>query len=219
MAEKKKTEAEQLAAAELEQRITDARVMGLSWRKIQKQEKVNYQTARRMYTKGRTKAIKEATQLTIEEHIAEDLIRYRRLIAEAWEGWLRSVGNKQKRTTETKGVSSAALKKKKPKDQAEDKPTLLGSLQETKDKLVKWSDAGDRGFLDTINQLMEARNRLLDLQGAVLGKGAGAKAGAKLTQVELLHRVYIPGLGHLSHEDMTQFLRDIEASLDDEDDE
>lgn len=217
MAEVKKTDAEQLKDAELQLRVTEARAMGLSWRKIEKQERVNYQTARRLYNKGKALALKEATSLVIEEHIAEDLVRYRRLIAEAWEGWLRSVGNKQKRTTETKGVSSSA--KPKGKKQPEDKPALLGSLQETKNKLIKWSDAGDRGFLDTINQLMEARNRLLGLQEAIMGKGAGAKGGAKKTQLEVRQNVYIPGLGHLSNEQMTEFLRDIEANLDDEDDE
>lgn len=212
MPAKKKTDAELLAEAELEDRLIKARLMGgLSWRKIEKQEKVNYETARRVVTKALTQKRREAASLTIEQHLTEDLERYRILIGEAWGGWLASKGAKRKHTSEISGKGAAQGKKKKAVQQDEAVPETPEALQEYKNKVLRWVDAGDRGFIDTIDQLMKSRNEALGLHEAVLGKG---KAGGGLKRIELKQSIYIPGLGKLNDDQMTQFLRDIEARID-----
>ncbi len=184
MPPREKTDAESLDSTEQEQRISDLRLMGNSWRDIEKKTGVNYETARRIFTKARRRIIKQRTDFKMQTHIAEELARYDMLIREAWDGWLRSVGEMEKETTVTG-------------------ETAKGSVDTT--SLLKWTQAGDPEFIKTIDGLMVNRNRLL---------GAYEKDrddDDEITTVRFEQNVYIPGLGELSPELMTLLITAIET--------
>lgn len=197
----KKSAEEKLAELELGDRIVSARAMGLSWRKIEVREGVNYETARRIFNKTRERVLKEKMELKVQDHIVEDLIRCETMIAELYQAWCESKGDLE-RTTHIQGET--------PKGYVDTTTT------------ANWYSAGNPAFSAEMRHYIVERNRLLDTYNLSSGGrgGSGSKeGGGKLTQIELLQSVYIPGLGHLNNEQMTGFLRDIEASLDDEDDE
>lgn len=184
MASREKTDTEELSDAELEQQICELRLMGNSWRDIEKKTGVNYETARRHFAKARRRIIKERTDFKMQTHIAEELARYNILIRDAREGWLRSVGEMEK-TTHVSGE------------------TTKGSVDT--DTVVSWVQAGDPEFIKTIDSLMVNRNRLL---------GAYEKDrddDDEITTVRFEQNVYIPGLGELSPELMTLLITAIET--------
>jgi len=187
MAPREKTDTEELSDAEVEQSIQDLRLMGNSWRDIEKKTGVNYETARRIFTKARRRIIKQRTDFKMQTHIAEELERYNMLIREAWDGWLRSVGEMEKSTS----VSGETSK---------------GSIET--DTVVSWVQAGDPEFIKTIDSLMVNRNRLL---------GAYEKDrddDDEITAVRFEQNVYLPGGMELTPELMALLISAIEARDD-----
>ena len=184
VAREKKTDAELLAEAQAEKQVSDLRLMGASWREIESETGINYETARRIYAKYQTRIVKGYAAFKMERHIAEELARYDRLIREAWQGWIRSVG-RMKESVKDSGS------------------THLGSFD--KKKIKKWIEAGNPEFIKTIDTLMEKRNRLVGAYDKDRDKD-----NDKVGKVIFEQRVYIPGLGELTQEMMLQLILDIE---------
>lgn len=203
---------------ELDQ-IKNLRLMGYSWRDIEAETEINYETARTQYKRAQKRILKEKLDFKMTTHIAEDLARYNLLIKEAWRGWVRSVGDKQKVTTENKGVAVKEDEKTGRQtaagiylDSLDIDPEQYASLVQVKEKILEWADAGDNKFLDTIRALMHDRNELV---------GAYEKDRDDDDQVEVVRleqKVYIPGIGDLTPELIMQLMQAVPPMPEPDDD-
>lgn len=210
---------ENLHPDDLEQKIAEFRLLGYSWRDIERQLGVNYETARRTFKKTQKRLLKEHTDFKMQQHLAEERARFDYLIREASLGWLRSVGKMTKTSNEVRGGVIGKDKNGKPgkpgtrpkvkrqsdpfdyESDLEAKLNELGGLSETKDKTIEWYEAGDPRFISLIKDLMVERNRLL---------GAYDKDRDDDEQIEAVRYeqdVYIPGIGIVTPELIRQLLQ------------
>lgn len=196
MAPRKKKPEDELKAAKLEAKALELHLLeNLSFAQIAQRLKLpNRMAAKRLLDRAEKNMLQEQTAQNYDVWRAKRLHALGKVIGEAWAGWNRSTGKKSK-TTEESGYNDK------------------GSF--SKERTLKWSDAGDPRFLEIIKS---AQMEMADLLGVAKGNGSGSGVGgqAEGQAAELIIRqnVYIPGLGHLTPELMTQLLMDIEARDD-----
>ena len=217
----KKSEAERLKAALLEEQIAELRLKDFSLRHIMKEVKLKHpEDVRRIIRKVEKRWENEAVEHA-KLMLQKDLRRLELIANEAWQAWARSVGKKEKQTSESKGVvlkdvksKGKGRKKARWQDEEEDvdfelesqleaELEKLGGLAEHKEKTVSWYDAGDPRFLAIVKDCLIERNRLLGTYDKTDDDGDGA-----LEAVRFLQDIYIPGLGLLTPELLVQLMKD-----------
>ena len=174
-----------LADAQTEQQILDLRLMGYSWRDIEGESGVNYETARRIYKKALASRIKEQSKRKLKEHLAEEYERFSWLIKQARDAWISSKGEMSETVSET-GYTDKS-----------------GSYD--KNKVKEWVQTGDVRFIQVIKELQVERNRIL----GVYDKERDDDDKVDLVRFE--QNVYIPGLGDLTPELMDLLIQALEA--------
>lgn len=223
MAEKK-ADLKALKAALLEEQVAELRLKDFSLRHIMQAVKLKHPEEVRRIIKKVEKRWESESIEHAKLMLQKDLRRLELIANEAWQAWARSIGKKQKKTEEAKGVVlKDAQGKGKGKDrkkgwqrdeeddevdyemQAELERELekLGGLSEHKSKTLTWYDAGDPRFLSLVKDCLIERNRLLGTYDKTDDDSEGT-----LEAVRFLQDIYIPGLGMLTQDLLLQLMKD-----------